>query len=41
MDAGIALDYDGDPRPLLLGHDIGYDEVETLQWRLLLPFLSR
>jgi hypothetical protein len=41
MDAGISFDFDGDPRPSLQVFDIGYDEVEPLPWRRLLPLVLR
>jgi hypothetical protein len=39
VDAGIHVDVDGQPRPLLGGFDIGYDEYPL--WSLLLPLLRR
>ncbi len=38
-DAGVALDVDGDVRPLGAGFDIGYDEFTP--WKLLLAALMR
>lgn len=43
IDAGLAVDFDGDPRPLLQGYDIGFDEAvdAVALHRLLMPLLWR
>jgi hypothetical protein len=38
VDDGLTTDFDGDPRPIGAGFDIGFDEFVT---RLFLPFLMR
>ncbi|MGD2048736.1 MAG: choice-of-anchor Q domain-containing protein, partial [Chloroflexota bacterium] len=45
IDAGVASDVDGQPRPALGGFDIGFDELQEmspeLSVRLMLPFIQR
>jgi predicted outer membrane repeat protein len=40
-DAGVTADFDGDPRPIGAGFDIGYDEFGFPTWRLYLPLIKR
>jgi hypothetical protein len=41
VDAGVYTDYDGQPRPLGGGFDIGFDEYINLPNRLYLPAVLR
>ena len=40
LDAGVAVDYDGDSRPWAGGFDIGADEYPDRE-RIMLPFIRR
>lgn len=39
MDAGVAIDINGDPRPMVLGYDIGADEFRIRE--VVLPLIIK
>jgi hypothetical protein len=41
LDLGVAVDFDGQARPVGGGFDLGYDELTSLVFRILLPLLMR